>query len=125
VDLAVGQAIVVGGLPGSTLRPLRPRPPARRRQALNYINGHTPIFPSLRRTLAPAALSATPADSPIAQLKNRRAEAQPIATAERRARIARAQQLMAENKIDAICLAGGTSLNYFSGRAGAIASACS
>ncbi|HUD99834.1 MAG TPA: Xaa-Pro peptidase family protein [Bryobacteraceae bacterium] len=65
--------------------------------------------------LAPAALSAAPADSPIAQLKNRHAEAQPITTAERRTRISRAQQLMAENKIDAICLAGGTSLNYFSG----------
>ena len=65
--------------------------------------------------LAPAALAAAPDDSPIAQLKNRRAEAQPISAAERRARIARAQQLMAENKIDAICLAGGTSLNYFSG----------
>jgi Xaa-Pro dipeptidase len=62
--------------------------------------------------LAPAALSATPADSAIPQLKNRRAEAQPIATGERRTRIARAQQLMVANKIDAICLAGGTSLNY-------------
>jgi Xaa-Pro dipeptidase len=65
--------------------------------------------------IAPAALSAAPAASPIAQLKNRRAEAQPISTAERRARIERAQQLMVENKIGAICLAGGTSLNYFSG----------
>ena len=65
--------------------------------------------------LAPAALSAAPADSPIAQLKSRRAEAQPISTAERRARIERAQQLMVANKISAICLAGGTSLNYFSG----------
>src|ERR1700691_788485 len=65
--------------------------------------------------LAPAALSAAPAGSAIGQLKNRRAEAQPISTAERRARIERAQQLMAENKIAAICLAGGTSLNYFSG----------
>jgi len=65
--------------------------------------------------LAPAALCAAPAGSPIAQLKNRRGEAQPISSAERRARIERAQQLMAENKIDAICLAGGTSLNYFSG----------
>src|ERR1035438_3668925 len=65
--------------------------------------------------LVPAALSAAPVGSPIAQLKNRRAEAQPISTAERRARIERAQQLMVENKIGAICLAGGTSLNYFSG----------
>src|SRR5579862_4449215 len=65
--------------------------------------------------LAPAALSALPAAPAIAQLKNRRGEAQPIATDERHARIERAQQLMAENKIGAICLAGGTSLNYFSG----------
>jgi Xaa-Pro dipeptidase len=65
--------------------------------------------------LAPAALSAAPTDSPISQLKNRHAEAQPIATAECRTRIARAQQLMVANKIDAICLAGGTSLQYFSG----------
>ena len=65
--------------------------------------------------LAPVALSAVPPDSPIAQLKSRRAEAQPITAAERQARIERAQQLMAENKINAICLAGGTSLNYFSG----------
>ena len=65
--------------------------------------------------LAPAVLSALPPGSPIAALKSRRAEAQPITSAERQARIERAQQLMAENKINAICLAGGTSLNYFSG----------
>ena len=65
--------------------------------------------------LAPAALSAAPPGSPIARLKSRRGEAQPITAAERRTRIERAQRLMAENKIDAICLAGGTSLNYFSG----------
>jgi Xaa-Pro dipeptidase len=66
--------------------------------------------------LAPAAVSpARPAATSIAQLKNRRGEAQAIPAAERRARIERAQQLMAENKIGAICLAGGTSLNYFSG----------
>ncbi|HVN06905.1 MAG TPA: Xaa-Pro peptidase family protein [Bryobacteraceae bacterium] len=65
--------------------------------------------------LAPAALSAATTPSPIAELKSRRAEAQPITVAERQARIVRAQQLMAENKIKAICLAGGTSLTYFSG----------
>lgn len=69
----------------------------------------------LSASLTPAALSARPAGSPIGQLKNRRGEAQPITVAERRARIERAQQLMVENKIGAICLAGGTSLNYFSG----------
>jgi len=66
--------------------------------------------------LAPVALvAAVPPDSPIAKLKNRRAEAQPIAPIERRARIERAQRLMVENKINSICLAGGTSLEYFSG----------
>ena len=65
--------------------------------------------------LAPVALSAAAAGSPIAQLKNRRAEAQPIAPAERQGRIERARQLMTENRINAICLAGGTSMNYFSG----------
>ena len=51
----------------------------------------------------------------ISSLKNRKAEAKPITPEERQARIARAQQLMAEQKINSICLAGGTSLDYFSG----------
>jgi Xaa-Pro dipeptidase len=79
-----------------------------------------------RRMLASAALAPLvvaqrregampnlPADSPILKLKSRRAEATPISVDERRARVARAQELMAQNKIDAICLAGGTSLDYF------------
>jgi Xaa-Pro dipeptidase len=63
------------------------------------------------------ATAATPllAQPAITQLKSRKAEATPIAPAERKARIARAQQLMAENKINSICLSGGTSLEYFSG----------
>lgn len=39
----------------------------------------------------------------------------PITDAERRARLNRAQQLMAENKMDAIFMDGGASLNYFTG----------
>ncbi len=54
-----------------------------------------------------------PPDSPINQLKSRKSEATPITVDERRARIARAQELMRENKIDAIVLTGGTSLEYF------------
>jgi len=65
--------------------------------------------------LAPVALQAAPAGSPIAQLKSRRAEAQPITPAERQGRIERARRLMTENRINAICLAGGTSMHYFSG----------
>jgi Xaa-Pro dipeptidase len=51
----------------------------------------------------------------IAKLKSRKSEAQPISIEERLARIERAQQLMRENKLDAIMMIGGTSLNYFTG----------
>jgi Xaa-Pro dipeptidase len=49
----------------------------------------------------------------IRKLKWRKAEAQPITTAEREQRMERARQLMSENKIDAIMVTGGTSLVYF------------
>jgi len=49
----------------------------------------------------------------IAKLKSRKAEAQPITTAEREQRMERARQLMVENKIDAMMVMGGTSLVYF------------
>jgi Xaa-Pro dipeptidase len=62
------------------------------------------------------AQAAEPALPPaIAALKNRRSEAQPISTAERQSRIERARVLMREKKIEAIALAGGTSLEYFTG----------
>ncbi len=51
----------------------------------------------------------------IAALQSMRHEAKPITVEERRDRIRRAQQLMAEHKIDAILLVGGTSLLYFTG----------
>ncbi len=51
--------------------------------------------------------------APIAKLKSRRAEASPITVAERQQRFDKARQLMAENKLDAIMLTGGTSLIYF------------
>src|ERR1700744_5029684 len=49
----------------------------------------------------------------IAALTDRRAEAKPITSAEREARIARARELMEKNGLAAICIAGGTTLNYF------------
>jgi Xaa-Pro dipeptidase len=66
-------------------------------------------------TLGIAAVSSKllAADSPIAELKSRRAEATPITVDGRKARIARAQELMRQNKIDALILTGGTSLEYF------------
>ena len=51
----------------------------------------------------------------IAKLKSRKSEAQPITIEERLWRIERAQQLIRENKLDAIMMIGGTSLNYFTG----------
>jgi Xaa-Pro dipeptidase len=51
----------------------------------------------------------------IAALTSRRAEATPITLAEREQRLDRARALMHQNQIDAIVIATGTSLNYFTG----------
>jgi Xaa-Pro dipeptidase len=51
----------------------------------------------------------------IAALKSRKAEAHPISITERRDRLERARVLMSENKINALCMIGGTSLLYFTG----------
>jgi Xaa-Pro dipeptidase len=51
----------------------------------------------------------------IAALASMRSRATPITVEERRGRIERARKLMADNKLDAIVLAGGTSLLYFTG----------
>jgi Xaa-Pro dipeptidase len=50
----------------------------------------------------------------IAALTSMKAQAKPITPEERRERIDRARQLMAENKLDAVVIAPGTSLMYFS-----------
>jgi Xaa-Pro dipeptidase len=68
------------------------------------------IFPAEAQTADAASLP--PA---IAALKDRRSEPVPITSEEREARIARARVLMGQQKIAAICMAGGTSLNYFTG----------
>lgn len=52
--------------------------------------------------------------APIAALESMRAEAKPITGAERQGRIERARKLMAQHKLDALMLTGGTSLVYFS-----------
>jgi Xaa-Pro dipeptidase len=65
--------------------------------------------------LASAQTAPARTDSPIAALKSRRSEVHPITIEERLARVERAQRLMQENKLNAIAVAGGTSLLYFSG----------
>ena len=84
----------------------------------------------LRLTSAAAGLSVTrlaaqrggrggepagPVPASIAALTSMRDRATPITNDERRARIENARRLMAEQKLDAIVLAGGTSLVYFTG----------
>jgi len=55
------------------------------------------------------------AASPLDNLKSMMDGVQPITIEERKARIEKAQRLMAENKIDAIYFDGGTSMDYFTG----------
>lgn len=52
--------------------------------------------------------------TPYANLNSLKAQARPITTEEHRGRIEQARRLMADNKIDALMLTGGTSLVYFS-----------
>ena len=59
--------------------------------------------------------AAGPVPPSIAALTSMRDRAKPITIDERRARIERAKKIMADQKLDAIVLAGGTSLNYFTG----------
>ena len=89
-----------------------------------FLAGSVPAAFVSSLVLPPSAIAAenVPADDAkgvlppaIAALKDRRAEALPITSAEREARIARARELMAQQGFAAICLAGGTSLNYFTG----------
>jgi Xaa-Pro aminopeptidase len=56
-----------------------------------------------------------PLPASVTALTSMRDRARPISVEERRARIERARALMAEQKIDAIILTGGTSLTYFTG----------
>ena len=62
-----------------------------------------------------SAESAGPLPPSIMALTSMRDRAKPITVDERRGRIERAKKLMAEQKLDAIVLAGGTSLVYFTG----------
>ncbi len=69
-------------------------------------------FSSVQSIRAESANNLPPS---IAALKSMRDQVRPITNTERRSRVERAQQLMRDNKLDAILLAGGTSLYYFTG----------
>lgn len=67
----------------------------------------------------PAAASGSPESAKlppsIAALESMRAQVRPITVEERRERIAKAQRLMSERRMDAVLLCGGASLFYFTG----------
>lgn len=69
----------------------------------------------LRGTPLEAQTEAGALPDSIMALKSMRGQAQPITLDERKQRIARAMQLMGENRLDAIVLCGGTSTVYFTG----------
>ena len=61
------------------------------------------------------AVPAGPLPPSIAALASMKSQATPISVDERRARFEQARRLMAEHELDAVMLAGGTSLLYFTG----------
>jgi Xaa-Pro dipeptidase len=69
--------------------------------------------PETARAQAPAA--SNPMHPALAALKPMTADVKPITKDERAARVQKAQQLMAANKISAIFLEGGSSMFYFTG----------
>ena len=70
-----------------------------------------PTFAAAQEESAPRNHVTSPA---IEGLRSMKDKATPISKDERRARIEQARRLMTENKIDAVVIAGGTSLLYFS-----------
>jgi Xaa-Pro aminopeptidase len=73
--------------------------------------------PALRVSAQRGARPADPGRLPpsVAALTSMRSRATPITAEERRARLEKARRLMADRKIDAVILTGGTSLAYFTG----------
>ena len=72
-------------------------------------------FLTASATIAIPVISTAEMPPALAALKNRRAEAQPITLAEREGRLERAQALLVRHQLNAVALAGGTSLEYFTG----------
>jgi len=77
--------------------------------------GSAACTPSPSQPEAPAAAAGGDVPAPIQALKPMTDGIVPISADERRARIEKAQRLMADNKLDAIYLEGGSSMFYFTG----------
>lgn len=94
-------------------KPMERRPPITlSRRALLGAAGALPL---LALPASPRASAADAADTGLDALASLATGAQPIGEAERRARIARAQALMAEHGIGAVVIEPGASLVYFTG----------
>jgi Xaa-Pro dipeptidase len=87
------------------------------RRSFLWLTGAAAALPAVRLSAQRGRSSepAGPLPAAIAALTSMRDRAKPITADERRKRIERAKEIMAAQKIDAIILAGGTSLNYFTG----------
>jgi Xaa-Pro dipeptidase len=84
-----------------------------RRSFLQHVGIAAAVLAKPADSAAQSGGGSGPVPAPIARLKSRRAEAVPVSMAEREQRVENARRLMADNKLDAIMLAGGTSLVYF------------
>jgi len=87
----------------------------RRFFATSAIAAAVPAISALRAQAQSAQSTPAALPAPLAALRNRRSEAQPITADERQQRFDHAQKLMQEQKIAAIVLIGGTSLVYYTG----------
>jgi Xaa-Pro dipeptidase len=88
------------------------------RRSFMWLTSAAAAVPAVRLTAqrgGGAASAAGPLPPSIAALASQRDRAKPITADERRQRLEKARRLMGEQKIDAIILTGGTSLNYFTG----------
>jgi Xaa-Pro dipeptidase len=83
------------------------------RRAFLSLAAGLPSLAAQARARARPAQADIPLPPSIAALTSMRDQARPITSEERRTRIEQARRLMAQHKIDAVILSGGTSLVYF------------
>ncbi len=80
-----------------------------------FLQSSATLATGLAAAHLPAVAEQKPLPPSIVSLISMKSLAKPITAEERRARIERAREFMADNKLDAILLGSGTSLVYFSG----------
>jgi Xaa-Pro dipeptidase len=86
-----------------------------RRTFLRTAAGTLPLLALDHTLTAQKAADKTDLPAAVAALSNRAHEAAPITAAEREHRVARARELMEQNRLAAITVTGGTTLQYFLG----------